>query len=134
MYLLYLFLLSSFSCIPLTAGERNLLTFATGGSGQVLGSTFGLPGANATFDYVVVGGGTAGLAIATRLASDPSVSVAVIEAGGFYEIDNGNRSIVPGYATYFTGSDPDDYQPLIDWGFVTEPQEVRTSPRYPTLI
>ncbi|KAL8883526.1 MAG: hypothetical protein Q9192_007120, partial [Flavoplaca navasiana] len=123
MYLLYLFLLSSFSCIPLTAGELNLLTFATGGSGQVLGSTFGLPGANATFDYVVVGGGTAGLAVATRLSSDPSVSVAVVEAGGFYEIDNGNRSIVPGYATYFTGADPDDYQPLIDWGFVTEPQE-----------
>ncbi|KAL8882156.1 MAG: hypothetical protein Q9198_000798 [Flavoplaca austrocitrina] len=123
MYLLYLFLLSSFSCITLTAGELNLLTFATGGLGQVLGSTFGLPGANATFDYVVVGGGTAGLAIATRLASDPSVSVAVIEAGGFYEIDNGNRSTVPGYATYFTGADPDDYQPLIDWGFVTEPQE-----------
>ncbi|KAL9029853.1 MAG: hypothetical protein Q9180_006978 [Flavoplaca navasiana] len=132
MYPLYLFLLSSFSCITLTAGELNLLTFATGGSGQVLGSTFGLPGANATFDYVVVGGGTAGLAIATRLALDPSLSVEVVEAGGFYEIGNGNRSIVPTYATYFTGSNPDGYQPLIDWGFVTEPQEVRTCPRVTT--
>ena len=125
MHLLYLSLLSSFSCIILTAGELNLLTFATGGLGQVLGSTFGLPGSNATFDYVVVGGGTAGLVVAVRLASDPSISVAVVEAGGFYEIDNGNRSTVPGYATYYTGADPDDYQPLVDWGFVTEPQEVQ---------
>lgn len=103
--------------------ELNLLTFADGGLGQVLGSAFGLPGTNATFDYVVVGGGTAGLAVATRLASDPGISVAVIEAGGFYEIDNGNRSVVPGYSSFYTGADPQNYHPLIDWGFVTEPQE-----------
>ncbi|KAK0452634.1 alcohol oxidase [Armillaria borealis] len=34
-----------------------------------------------SFDYVVVGGGTAGLVIATRLAEDSNVSVGVIEAG-----------------------------------------------------
>ena len=107
------------------AAELNLLTFADGGLGQILGSTFGLPGTNATFDYVVVGGGTAGLTIASRLASNSAVSVAVIEAGGFYEIDNGNRSTVPGYANFYTGADPKNYQPLVDWGFVTEPQEVR---------
>lgn len=49
----------------------------------------------------------------------------MIEAGGFYEIDNGNRSTVPGYANYYTGSDPNNYQPLADWGFVTVPQTVR---------
>lgn len=32
-------------------------------------------------DYVVVGGGTAGLAVARRLSDDPSVRVLVIEAG-----------------------------------------------------
>lgn len=91
---------------------------------KVLGSDFGLPGTNATFDYVVVGGGNAGLTIATRLASDPSNSVAIVEAGGFYEIDNGNRSVVPGYANFFTGSDSKNYQPLVDWGFTTVPQAV----------
>ncbi|KAJ3538477.1 hypothetical protein NM688_g6515 [Phlebia brevispora] len=33
------------------------------------------------FDYVVIGGGTAGLTVAARLVEDPSVSVAVLEAG-----------------------------------------------------
>lgn len=33
------------------------------------------------FDFVVVGGGTAGLAVATRLTEDPNISVAVLEAG-----------------------------------------------------
>ncbi|KAE8349817.1 hypothetical protein BDV28DRAFT_140411 [Aspergillus coremiiformis] len=91
--------------------------------GPLLGTSFGIPGANATFDYVVVGGGTAGLTIASRLAQKGSnLSVAVVEAGGFYEVDNGNISIVPGYSTYFTGWSPDDYQPLVDWGLNTEPQ------------
>lgn len=106
--------------------ESNLLTYATGGIGNILGSAFGLPG-NATFDYVVVGGGTAGLTIATRLAQDPSTSVAVIEAGGFYEIDNGNRSVVPGYSNFYTGSDPNNFQPLVDWDFSTIPQKAGPS-------
>jgi choline dehydrogenase len=55
-----------------------------------LGNSFGVPGVNATYDYIIVGGGTAGLAIATRLAENKSNTVAVIEAGNFYQIDNGN--------------------------------------------
>jgi len=102
----------------------NLLSYATGQSGYVLGSAFGLPGTNATYDYVVVGGGTGGLAIATRLAEDPSVTVAVIEAGGFYETDNGNLSVVPGYANFYTGADSNNYQPMVDWDFTTTPQAV----------
>lgn len=111
-------------CIALVAGQVNLLNFVTGGIGDVLGSSFGVPGTNASYDYVVVGGGNAGLTLATRLAEDPSITVAVVEAGGFYEVDNGNRSVVPGYANFYTGSDPDNYQPLIDWGFSTVPQPV----------
>jgi choline dehydrogenase len=89
----------------------------------LVNSYFGIPGNNATFDYVVVGGGTAGLTIATRLAQQ-DFSVAVIEAGSFYEIDNGNLSVVPAYAPFFTGADLQNFQPLIDWGFVTKPQPV----------
>lgn len=40
-------------------------------------------------------GGTAGLTIATRLAQNGSFSVAVVEAGSFYELGNGNRSQIP---------------------------------------
>ncbi len=39
----------------------------------------------------------------------------MIEAGGFYETDNSNLSVVPAYATFFTGSDPTNFQPLVDW-------------------
>lgn len=35
----------------------------------------------AKFDYLVLGGGMAGLAVAGRLAEDPNISVGVLEAG-----------------------------------------------------
>ena len=93
---------------------------------DLLGTHFGLPG-NKTFDYVVVGGGTAGLALATRLAEDSSKLVAVIEAGSFYEIGNGNLSQIPTFGPAFSGKSPRDIAPLVDWGFLTTPQTVRWS-------
>lgn len=114
--------LSLFGLAISVSAQVDVNLFNYGDMGPLMGSSFGLPGTDATYDYVVVGGGNAGLTIASRLAENKTASVAVVEAGGFYEVDNGNKSIVPGYSTFFTGSDPDDYQPLIDWGFKTTPQ------------
>ena len=79
-----------------------------------------------------MGGGTAGLTVAERLAEDPAISVAVIEAGSFYEIDNGNYSQIPVDDAFYAGSSSSQIQPLIDWGIVTEPQSVmlRSGKRY----
>lgn len=49
-----------------------------------LENSFGIPNVNATYDYVIVSRGTRGLTIAIRLAEDANVSIAVVEAGGFY--------------------------------------------------
>ena len=76
-----LHVLATFSWAAPVVGNANLLTFVDGGLGNLLGTPFGAPGSNASFDYVIVGGGTAGLTMATRLASAPGISVAVIEAG-----------------------------------------------------
>ena len=93
---------------------------------EVLGTSFGLP-ITQIFDYVVVGGGTAGLAIAARLAEDGTRSVAVVEAGTFYEIGNGNLSQIPVYGPAFSGKAVTEATPLVDWGFFTTPQAVSCS-------
>lgn len=106
-------------------------------------NSFGVPFVNATYDYVyttlapyrpdmrltvhrIIGGGTAGLAVAWKLALSGKYTVAVVEAGGFYEQDNGNGSVIPGLAPLqHLGWNSNHPAPLlIDWGFVTEPQKV----------
>lgn len=39
--------------------------------------SFGAPGVNASFDYVIVGGGTAGLAIATQLILSKEIELSM---------------------------------------------------------
>lgn len=91
---------------------------------RLFSSAFGYPGRNASYDYVVIGGGTSGLTVASRLAAT-SASVAVVEAGGFYEVENGNNSVVPLYSlTGIAFIDPSPSftpQPLMDWSLVSEP-------------
>ncbi len=95
LHLQWLFLWPLCVAEPLTFTEQIQTT-------QLLGSHFGVPGIPAIYDYVIVGGGTAGLVMARRLAADASFTVAVIEAGGFYELDNGNFSEIPAFAAQFT--------------------------------
>ncbi|KAJ5205795.1 Glucose-methanol-choline oxidoreductase [Penicillium cf. griseofulvum] len=102
-------------------GASNSQTHRNAYARRMLGSSFGIP-KNQTFDYLVIGGGTAGLTIATRLAEQGAGSVAVIEAGGFYELNNGNLSQIPGQDAFYAGTDLDDWHPGIDWGFHTTPQ------------
>jgi GMC oxidoreductase len=74
------------------------------------------------FDYVIIGGGTAGLVMANRLSQNPNVQVAVIEAGGSYEVDNPIFSTTPGLDGIGIGASPSSTN-TIDWNFVTQPQE-----------
>ncbi|KAF4951454.1 hypothetical protein FSARC_12909 [Fusarium sarcochroum] len=86
-----------------------------------LGAIGGTLGKNQEFDYLVAGGGTAGNAIGTRLAQ-AGYKVAIIEAGGFYEISKPVLSTAPGGDIIGTGSSTLDSIPTVDWVFETEPQ------------
>jgi choline dehydrogenase len=66
-----------------------------------------------TFDYVIVGAGAAGAALAGRLSSDPSVSVLLLEAGG---VDKKTEIHIPAAFSALFRSDA-------DWNYDTVPQE-----------
>jgi choline dehydrogenase-like flavoprotein len=66
------------------------------------------------YDYVIVGGGTAGLVIANRLSEVSNITVAVIEAGGSV-LNNPNVTDPLGFIRAF-GTD-------IDWSYSTVPQK-----------
>ena len=65
------------------------------------------------FDYVIAGGGSAGCALAARLAEDPGISVCLVEAGGkgrdlFIRMPAGNGFVFG--------------NPKLDWGYQSVPQ------------
>lgn len=70
--------------------------------------------ANTSFDFVIIGGGTAGLVLAARLSENENFTVAVIEAGssrlGDPKVD------LPAGAALMLGNS--DY----DWNFRSVPQ------------
>jgi choline dehydrogenase-like flavoprotein len=87
-------------------------------SKRFFGSTLQQRDMNTTYDYVIIGGGTAGAAIATRLA-EQLYSVALIEAGSQYESES--LAVLPVADVLPAGSDPKT-SASIDWGFVTKGQ------------
>jgi choline dehydrogenase-like flavoprotein len=74
------------------------------------------------YDFVVVGGGTSGCALATRLSADPEVSVCLIEAGG-----PARHPFI--HVPALVG--PAFMHPRLGWGLTTEPQAALNNRRLP---
>ncbi len=69
-----------------------------------------------TYDYVVVGAGTAGCVVAARLSEDPNVTVAVVEAGRRNVPEDVRRNIeIPWHWAFVQ-------QSVVDWGYESVPQ------------
>ena len=66
-----------------------------------------------TYDYIVVGAGAAGCAVANRLSEDPGMKVLLLEAGG---PDSSPLIHMPAGFTKLTGE-------KVNWGFNTMPQK-----------
>ena len=65
-----------------------------------------------SFDYIIVGAGSAGCVLANRLSADPSVRVLLLEAGG--KDRSPNIKIPAAFSKQF--------HTKLDWDFATEPE------------
>ena len=64
------------------------------------------------YDYIVVGGGSAGCVVTSRLSEDPNNVVLLLDAGG----DGTFISEIPGAIGILYGN------PTLDWSYKTEPE------------
>ncbi|MEA2480481.1 MAG: choline dehydrogenase, partial [Thermoleophilaceae bacterium] len=68
--------------------------------------------AGPSFDYIVIGAGSAGCVLANRLSEDPDARVLVLEAGGK---DRSPKIKIP-------AAFADQFHTKLDWDFATEPE------------
>jgi choline dehydrogenase-like flavoprotein len=71
-----------------------------------------------TFDYVIIGGGPAGLLVANRLSANSNITVAIIEAGDSV-YNNPNVTALPKTIAEFSPG----LGTSIDWGYTSAPQK-----------
>jgi choline dehydrogenase-like flavoprotein len=76
---------------------------------------------SSSFDYLIIGGGTAGLVLAARLTENPNVQVGVLEAGKL-RLGDPNVESMGGIGAMLNNTD-------YDWAFKSVPQ-VSTLSRY----
>ena len=78
-----------------------------------------------TFDYIVVGAGSAGCAVAARLSEDSTVSVAVVEAGSRTLSPQVQTDIATPWRWGFL------QQSVVDWAYESVPQPHLNGRRLP---
>ncbi|KAJ6579502.1 alcohol oxidase [Mycena vulgaris] len=102
--------------LSITRGTCLLLLFTV----AAISKTCAPPGiepaafADIEFSYLVIGGGTAGLTLASRLAEDEALQIGVIEAGSFHP----NDPLIDEPANIGAAAG----NPLYDWAFKSVPQ------------
>lgn len=70
-----------------------------------------IPANGSSFDYIIVGAGSAGCVLAGRLANNPNVSILLIEAGGPQTMNTD----MPGNTLFLVGNE-------FDWNYHVVPQ------------